>query len=204
MAANGEKIPIMLQLDGSLIDGAVVKPISFANFGGVVEEARLMKDPKTWEGKLRRARMAKQVAFYANGTVVDVSIFDLTKLSIQSARTLIDLLDRDDGPQGKVIRPGDGIEKAIIYELGTPIRIQNKDPIKELEFIAKNYGDVEDIMASVDPIEQANLLIANLAKPLGTTLTTLPSWAVAQITLGDGLTIVRDVLPPFLGTPPAS
>lgn len=201
MAVNGEKIPITLQLDGTLVDGAVVKPISFANFSEVVEQARVMKEPKTWEGKLRRARMSKQVAFYANGTVVDVSPFDITRLSIASARTIIQLLDREDGPKGKVVRPGDGIETAIIYELGTPIRIQNKDPIKELEFIAKNYGDVEDIMASLDPIEQANLLIANLAKPLGTTLTTLPSWAMSQITLGDGLTIVQDVLPPFLGLP---
>jgi hypothetical protein len=203
MVANGEKIPITLQLDGRLIDGAVVKPIGFASFGAVVEEARAMKEPKTWEGKLRRARMAKQVAFYANGTVVDVSALDMTRLSIPSARTLIGLLDRDDGPQGKVIQIGDGIEKSIVYELGTPIRIQNKDPIKELEFIAKNYGDVEDIMASSEPIEQANMLIANLAKPLGTTLSSLPSWAVAQITLSDGFVIIRDVLPPFLGMPPA-
>ena len=204
MAVNGEKIPITLQLDDKLVDGAVVKAINFATFGTVIEEARNMKEPKTWEAKLRRARITKQIAFYSNGTVVNVSPMDVTKLSIQSARTLIQLLDRDDGPQGKVIRPGDGIEKAIVYELGTPIRIQNKDPIKELEFIAKNYGDVEDIMASLDPIEQANLLITNLAKPLGTTLTALPSWAVAQITLGDGFTIIRDVLPPFLGTPPVS
>lgn len=46
------------------------------------------------------------------------------------------------------------------------------------------------------------MLISTVAKPLGSTLMTLPSWAVAQISLGDGMTIMRQVLPHFLGLPP--
>jgi hypothetical protein len=202
MAVNGEKIPIVLQLDDKLIDGAVVKPLSFSAFGECIDEARIMKEPKTWEGKLRRARMLKQVVFYTNGGIAEITAADLVKLTIPSARAIALQLSSHDGVEGRVISTdGDGINKAIVYELGTPIPVQNKPPIKELEFLAKNYGDVEDIMSMVDSVQQTSLLISTLAKPLGTTLMTLPSWAASQITINDGFTILQKVLPPFLGQP---
>jgi hypothetical protein len=198
---NGSKIAIELKLDDRLIDGAVVKPLSFTSYIECIEEARALKDPKTWEGRLRRARMLRQVDYYTNGAVAKITGLELVKLTIPSARAIASKLDESDGVQGKIIREGDGIDKAIVYELGKPIPVQGKEPIRELEFLAKNYGDVEDIMATVDSLQQVNLLIANLAKPLGTSLTLLPSWALAHITVTDGFTIMQQVLPPFLGLP---
>jgi hypothetical protein len=103
---------------------------------------------------------------------------------------------------GKIVRDGDGIDKAIVYELGTPISVgQGKPPIKELEFQASTYGDVEDVLAVDAPIQQAAVLISTVAKPLGTSLSLLPSWAVNLVTVADGVTISNHVLPRFLGSP---
>ncbi len=199
---NGEKIPIVLQLgDKLLADGAIVKPSTFDAFSNQLSEAHTLTEPKSIEARLRRVRLAKQVVYYANGTVVPVSVTDVTQLSIVSARALVTKLDDDEGKAGKVISPGNGIDKAIVYELGTPIPIQGKEPLRELEFAAKTYGDVEDVMAAADSFQQTQLLISTIAKPLGTSLMSLPSWAISQITLADGMTIMRQVLPHFLGLP---
>jgi hypothetical protein len=50
-------------------------------------------------------------------------------------------------------------------------------------------------------MQQALTLIATLAKPLGTSLSLLPSWAVNQITITDGFLISNQVLTRFLGSP---
>lgn len=202
MAVNGEKIPIVLQLDEkTLIDGAVVKPVTFSGFTEYLAEASALTAPRTIDAKLRRVRLAKQVTYYANGTVAPISMTDVLKLSIPSARKLSARLDDSQGVAGKLVRDGDGIDKSIVYELGTPIQVQGKAPIKELEFQAKLYGDIEDVMSAPTPMQQTQLLISMIAKPLGTSLMLLPSWAVDQITVADGVTIMTEVLPRFLGSP---
>jgi hypothetical protein len=111
-------------------------------------------------------------------------------------------LDDGEGPPGKIVRDGNGIDTAIVYELGTPIALgQGKGHIKELEFQASTYGDIEDVLAIDYQMQQALTLIATLAKPLGTSLSLLPSWAVNQITITDGFLISNQVLTRFLGSP---
>lgn len=204
MADN--KIRIALQLDDKLVDGAVVKPLSFVNFSDCVEEARNLKEPKTWEGRIRRARMTRQVSYYTNGAMVPVTTSEMLKLPPSSARAIIDHLDEGDGTVGKIVRSGDGVGSSIVYQLGKPIPVQGqgKEPIREIEFLARTYGDIEDVMAATDPIQQTVLLISGVAKPMGSSLMLLPSWAVGQITMADGVTIMREVLPLFLGSPPES
>ena len=113
-------------------------------------------------------------------------------------------------PAGKVsVRPAVKVAvlvaklpSAIVKVLGTPISTgQGKDPISELEFHAQTYGDIEDVMAAPDGIQQTVKLIALVAKPLGSSLTALPSWAINLITVTDGITIQREILPRFLGSP---
>lgn len=204
MAVNGEKIPITFQLGDKLIDGAVVKPLTFSSWLDCVTEAQNLREPKTAEGKIRRLRMVRQVTYFANGAAVPVQMTDVLKLPIPSARLITAQLDHGDGKEGKVVQEGDGIEKAIVYKLGTPIPVQGKPPIEELEFSAKTYGDIEDVMSASGAAFQTSLLISTLAKPLGTSLMTLPSWAMEQITIADGLAIMSSVLPHFLGLPPES
>jgi hypothetical protein len=58
----------------------------------------------------------------------------------------------DEGKAGKIVRDGNRINKAITYELGTPIpQGKDKGPIAELEFLAPTYGDIEDILAADCP-----------------------------------------------------
>jgi hypothetical protein len=199
---NGAKIPITFDLGDRHIDGAVIKPLTFSTFAECIAEAQSMRGPKTFDARLRRLRMVKQVTYYTNGSVAVVGMEDILKMPIQAARTIAGKLDDDDEVAGKVITPGDGIDKAIVYELGKPIPMgQGKPPIKELEFLAKTYGDIEDVMAATDAISQTAMLISTVAKPLGTSLIQLPSWALTQITVADGVTISRDILPLFLGSP---
>jgi len=52
-----ERIPISFQLGDVVIDGAVIKPMTFQSFADYVAEAQSMVAPKTFEGRLRRVRM---------------------------------------------------------------------------------------------------------------------------------------------------
>jgi hypothetical protein len=200
-----EKIEISFPLGDRVIDGAVIKPLSLPAFVDCILDTRTMTSPSTFEAKLRRSRLTRQVTFYIGNAVAKVEPGELTRMPIPAARRLIDRLDAADGLPGKIVRKGDGISEAIVYELGTPISGgQGRPPIKELEFLATTYGDVEDIMAAGTGLQQALLLVTSIAKPLGTNLQSLPSWAVGQISATDGLTISNDVLPFFLGSPDES
>lgn len=188
-----------------MIDSAIIKPLSLAVFVDCVLDTRSMTAPNSFEAKLRRNRLMRQVTFYMGNIVVPVTPEQLLKMPIPVARTLIDKLDDNEGPAGKIIRKGDGMSEAIVYELGTPISGgQGKPLIRELEFFAQTYGDVEDIMAAGTGLQQALMLVSTIAKPLGTNLQQLPSWAVSQITSTDGLAISNEVLPIFLGSPDES
>jgi hypothetical protein len=199
------RIQISFPLGDRVIDGAMVKALSLPVFVDCVMETRTMTSPTSFEAKLRRNRLARQVVFYMGSAVVPVTPDELLRMPIPVARVLIDKLDEADAPAGKIVRKGDGISEAIVYELGTPISGgQGRPQIKELEFLAQTYGDVEDIMAGSTGLQQALLLVTTIAKPLGSNLQQLPSWAVSQITASDGLAISNDVLPFFLGSPDES
>ena len=200
-----EKIPVSFPLGDHTIDGAVIKPLSLPAFVDCVLETRTMNSPNTFEAKLRRNRLMKQVTFYIGNAARPITPAELSRMPIPVARAIIDKLDSADGPAGKIIRKGDGISAAIVYELGTPISGgQGRSQIKELEFLATTFGEVEDIMAAGTGLQQALLLVTTIAKPLGSNLQQLPSWAVNQISATDGLTISSDVLPFFLGSPDES
>lgn len=199
---NGEKIPISLQLADRLIDGAIVKPITFSMYSDCWTEAQGMSQPKAFDARVRRVRMLKQVDYFVNGSVTKLTVEELLRMPIPAFHAIGAVLDTEDEETGKIIRPGDGISQAITYQLGKPISLgQGKDPISELEFLAKTYGEIEDVLSAGHGLAQASILISTVAKPLGTSLTALPSWAITQISLSDGVTIMREVLPHFLGLP---
>lgn len=196
------KYPIKFQLGDTLIDGVIIKPLTFSVFVECITTAQVMQEPKIFEARLRRLRMIKQVNFYSGNNLVAMSTENLLKMPIPATRIVTSHLDDGEGVPGKIVRDGDGIDKAIVYELGTPIPLgQGKAPIKELEFQASTYGDIEDVIAVDTAIQQTLIMLTTMAKPLGTSLSLLPSWAVNQITVADGVVISRDVLPRFLESP---
>jgi hypothetical protein len=202
MPSEKFSLPAPWQLRDKTIDGAVVNTLSFKAFADYVVEAQGMKAPKTFEGRLRRIRLAKQVVYYVNGSAIPVGVEDVTQMPIPDARLLSTHLDDDEGEAGKIIRDGDGISSSIVYELGRPIPVQGKEPITELEFLAQTYGDIEDVMAASDGLAQTALLISTIAKPPG--MLALPSWALNHITVADGVTIGKLVTSRFLGLPDES
>jgi len=202
MASEKLVLPAPWQLRDKIIDGAVVNRLSFQAFADYIVEAQNMKKPKTFEGRLRRLRLAKQVSYYVNGSTTPIGVDDVIEMPIPDARMLTTYLDNDEGEAGKIIREGDGISTSIVYELGTPIPVQGKDPITELEFLAKTYGDIEDVMSAPDSINQTAMLISTIGKP--PEMLALPSWATSQITVADGVTIAKLVTPRFLGSPDES
>jgi len=189
-----------------MIDGAIIKLMTFAAFNEFVTEAQGMQSSKMWEARLRRVRLSKQVVYFSGPAAIVLKPEDVLRMPIRASWAIMAKLDKDDDSNaGKIVRPGDGIDKAITFQLGTPLPGgQGRPPITELEFMAKTYGDVEDVLAAPNIFQQSSQLLATVAKPLGTTLSALPSWALSQITFADGFAIAREVLPHFLGPPAES
>jgi hypothetical protein len=202
LPAQPERLQIAFDVNGTVVDGAVVRPLSFLAFNECITAAQAMTEPKLFDARLRRIRMTRQVTYYNGSTVVPMSTIDILKLPIPAARLIVSHLDDGEGTGGKVVRDGDGISVAIVFELAAPIALgAGKNAIKELEFQAATYGDIEDVLAVDGAIQQTLALISTVAKPLGTSLSLLPSWAVGAITIADGVMISREVLPRFLGSP---
>jgi hypothetical protein len=153
----------------------------------------------TFETNLKRLRL-KDLRYIGDGKPVTMTEADVKMLPIPVARKLIKALDTTDSEKvGKVVREGDGISTAIGFELGKPIEFQaGKESIKEIEFLATTYGEIEDALCTTDPLEQILALLRTVAKPVHGTLSALPSSAIEQISLADGVTLARDVLPRFL------
>lgn len=199
------RIPISFQLDDKLIDGAVVKPLSFASFVECIVEAQTMTQPKTFDARIKRTRMMRQVTLYAGNAVVPVTVEEMLRMPIPAARTLLAMLDSEESAAGRIVRTGDGVNQSIVFGLGTPIPVgQGKPSIRELEFCAKTYGDIEDVLSAPNALQQALMLLNTIAKPLGTSLLQLPDWAVKQVTTADGFAITNEVVPLFLESPAGS
>jgi hypothetical protein len=196
------KWPVKFQLGDTLIDGVIIKPMTFHDFVECITTAQMLQEPKVFESRLRRQRIMRQVTYYSGNNVVAVTQDHMLDMPIPMVRTITSHLDDEEGIPGKISRDGDGIDKSIVYTLGIPIPLgQGKGSIKELEFQASTYGDIEDVISVDTAIQQTLVMLRTIAKPLGTSLSLLPSWAVNQISVADGIMISRDVLPRFLGSP---
>ena len=68
-----EKIPINFQLDDKLIDGATIRPSTFASFADCIGAAHKMTQPAAFSARLLRVRMSRQVSYHMNGAVVQIT-----------------------------------------------------------------------------------------------------------------------------------
>lgn len=174
-----------------------VNEIGFETFIGAVDRVSGKDD----YGKLiYRERTKVQCKFFdAAGQPVAIDDTALMQMPLQYGKQLYKALDHESAKPGKVITKGDGITSPIVYELGTPISIKGKGEIRELEFMAKTLGDVEDVLHRRTSYDQT-LALLRIAQPLGAeaNMLALPGWAVSAITVPDGVTISQEVLPSFL------
>lgn len=160
------------------------------------EEARTANDNGT--AAMRRQRVKECVKLNGgDGKPYSITAIQLSMMPISASKILFKNLFDDTKEAGTIIQDGDGINEAVLYKLGTPLEMGN-DSVKELEFFAKTYGDIEAVLSAPTNIEQAAELIKRVAKAPGTSFTTLPSWALSQVTVADGYTILDKILPRFL------
>ena len=186
------------EIGGKPVTSLAVKPITFIQLVEVWEKALL--DVNKPEVALQRGRILNQCVFKNGDEVLLAGDTDINKLPRNVAKEIISSLDDDIGPVGEVVIQGDGATSPIVYKLGTPFAMTNgKDDasIKELEFLAATYGEVEEILATTEEMPKAAKLIRTIAKPINSPLQRLPEWAIDKLTVGDGIQIMRKVLPSF-------
>lgn len=176
-----------------------VHPITFAKFAECVKRAN---EKSTMDGDvaklLQRERYLIQLkAIGSDGATIVLDEGNLAMIPIQYAKQLRKMSMDDGSKPGKILSEGDGIATPILYQLGTPISSGNGKDITEIEFMAKTYGDIEDVLMSDTQIEKTMALI-RMARPVGVELIALPSWAENQITMPDGTSIMIDILPGFI------
>ncbi len=196
-------VPIVM--GGKSIKELQISPLNLAGFVEVADATNDLgvKGNTKWQIMNRRLRIKKQVkAIAEDGSAVSFDDLAITQIPTAYAAKLTNALGAGQGEPGKIISQGDGVTTPILVELGSPIKFVHAgsgEEIKELEFLASTFGDIEEVLSETIPLQQALALIRTVAKPVGTNLQVLPSWAVEQITMADGFLIQEKVLPRFLG-----
>ncbi|MEX0408892.1 hypothetical protein ABGN05_24950 [Aquibium sp. LZ166] len=182
--------------------------IQFAKMGTIAAKAAATDNDV--QKNLFRERLKRQVAVeMADGSTARLTDDTIPRLPIKAAlrlkQALNDVSEETTGGTPKISIDGDGISKAVMMTLGTPLSTGDGKNITDLEFIAETLADLEDAVIADNKIDQA-IAIMNIAKPASgdVNLLRLPSWALDQITMTDGLFIMTRIAPRFLEVSPAS
>jgi hypothetical protein len=159
---------------------------------------------KRWQLTNKRMRIKHQVrAVTETGEELMLDDQDITQIPIVYAGKIDNALNDDDSTPGEIVNSGDGITTPILYRLGTPLKVQANNEasaITELEFFARIFGDIEEVLAETESLGQTVALLRSVAKPLGVndTLQRLPEWALDRVSLPDAFKIAEEILPRFL------
>jgi hypothetical protein len=190
----------VVKFGDTVVDSITVKPLYFTELVALWQAASDKPKP---EAALQRLRMIKQVEYKSVDQVFTPEYEQVGQLPIAVAKAIIAALEVGQGVMGKLVSEGgDGTTTPIVYKLGTPIEMKGADgkskAISELEFMAKTYSEVEDVLAADTELGRALALIRDVATPLGVDgLMRLPGWALDRFTVADGLGIMRSVSPVF-------
>lgn len=190
----------------TVITSIQVMPLNFVAFakiwGDVVNEARADRNASS-QALMQRARIRLQAQFMEGDKRIVPDAAQLSQLPLRVAKQIVNSLDEGEGDAGSLLNDADGISAPIHYKLGTPLVAMlngKRTEIRELEFQAAVYGDIEDVLATDGDIPRTLAMVKKLATPIGEDMSikTLPTWAVNQITVADGVEIMKSVLPRFL------
>lgn len=175
-----------------------VKPLKYKELAELWSVATHAAKPDV---ALQRARIMHQTHFMDGSTRIKPDVAELSTISSTLAMAILAAIDIGQGSTGEVVSKGDGATTPIVYKLGTPIKMKSSKgsvSITEIEFMANTYGQLEDVLAADNQMDKVMELMNRVAVPLGIdTLTTMPSWAIDNMTVADGVIIMRDVLPNF-------
>jgi hypothetical protein len=187
------------QIGDDIFSSATILPLTFVKFVEVTRAALAKKTAKDdFKVMLQRERIMHQVQFATGGDKkIKLDESGLTQIPYREARDIVRALDEDEVERGSIITEGDGIDKPILFKLGQAIKGTAGKEIAELEFKAGGFSEMEAVLAAADDMEQTIALLSHVAKPIGASLLSLPSWALEQISLADGITIMNKVRPRF-------
>lgn len=192
---KADKVPVTI--NEKQITEFQVRDMGFAELAATVQN---IDDYANITRDLLRARMMKQITGIdaASGKHA-LALPNLMALPACYASPLQSMLEGG-GAVGKILSndKADGISAPVHYKLGVPIQLAKGEPITELEFLAKSYSSLEPVLLEDLPVVQALELIKGCAKPAGSKLMALPSWAIDMLSASDGLFIVARILPTFL------
>jgi hypothetical protein len=190
------------EIDGTSIIAFHVLKIGFK----AIAEAGAAADrgpEKDRNKRLFRERMKRQVrAETADGKQLTLTNEHISIIPLPYAMPLRNALDTvlvDTEGTPEILSKGDGIAQPVHIRLGTPIKMQKGDPISELEIRAQTLGQLEDAIVAESSQEQALAVLAIAQPAANSSLSVLPSWAIDQITVADGVFIMTKVLPSFFG-----
>lgn len=156
-----------------------------------------VSEKNSFNAAVRTARILKQAKLIDDsGEQHAIDFITAHNLPIPVAKQILDNVTPEELPEGEILGKGDGVTSPIHVRLGTPIMVDKGDPIQELEFLARTYGDVEQVLAEPNKLSQTVALIQFVAKPIG--MQAMPTWAPDLIELTDGSLITEKVLPRFL------
>ena len=166
-----------------------VKTINYLTFMQATQGAGTQKE-------YNRRRVLSSVTF--NGKEVTAEQYVLIPLPVAKAIFAVVNDGARNGPAGKVLTPdADGISTPILYKLGTPLKMKDRQ-VEEIEIQGKTLGDVEDIVASENGMQQAVEILKRISTPVGVKgLTILPEALLIQLTVTDGLQIATEIAPRF-------
>ncbi|BCB20289.1 hypothetical protein [Bosea sp. ANAM02] len=193
-------------LGGQPVQSATVAPIGFAAYVAVTNAAtRAGRSPEAFARNVFRARLKAQVTLQlASGQTGKLDDEAITALHPRLGLRLKAAIDSSAASAGRAELLGnpdaDGITEPIHVKLGDPIKGAGDAVIDEIEFQAKTLGEMEDVITADDRIGQV-LALMKIGRPVTGSLSALPSWAVDQISMGDGLFLLTEVLGRFLDDP---
>lgn len=184
-----------------------VDPMNFSLFVVTAEKsnAAVTGGGKKWAMHNRRQRMLLQLKAYAGAARVEVDELTISQIPIPYVKKIMSAMEAGaNGTPGTIITPkADGISSPIIFKLGTPIKFKNgtdEGSFDEIEFQARTFGDIEEILAEGNSMPQTLTMLKTIAKPLGMSdnLQAMPSWAIDALSMADSFEIMEKVLPRFL------
>lgn len=158
-------------------------------------------DPSKPELSLQKRRIMFQAHFMVGQDRYKPDMIELGQVDFRTIRGIIDALETGYGNAGEVIsKDADGLTKPILYKLGDPIKMggpKGKSEIAEIEFMGRKYAELEDVLAADNSMAQTLALLRRVGRPVGHPLPLLPENLIENISVADGVTIMRDVLPAF-------
>lgn len=182
--------------------------MSFVKFVASMEAAEfaMLRDGASGKTMLKyvaRERLRMLTAISDKGETVKLDDTAIMMMPRRYALRAMSAAAFDEEEPGEVVVDGNGIDIPVLFRLGVPLKMMSKTgdlEIREIEFRARTFGDIEDVIGERTTYAQALALLRRCAKPVGSPipLQSLPDWAIDQISVADGLKIAEGVLQSFL------